>query len=71
MSCRTCGSLTASWPHMDSYPESAKCQCGFRQKTDVCSDCYHRFPHNKDDNGVDVFCPECHYFIAYFQWSQL
>ena len=69
--CKTCGSIGASYPHRDEYPESVKCQCGFRESTEVCGRCYTKFPYTEDENGIDVKCPKCNKFVAFFNRKQL
>ena len=71
--CETCGSVGKALPQRCGYDDSPqlKCQCGFRNRTAICGGCYTRFPHTKDDYGVDVFCPSCDKHVAHFEWSQM
>ncbi len=69
--CQTCGSIDTALPSPDQYSESVKCNCGFRARTQICGKCYVQFPHNKDAWGVDVSCPKCNKFVAYFDKEKL
>ena len=71
MSC-SCGSRGASFPHpvQGGMMSSHMCQCN--PKIEVCGACWNRYPvHRKDGNGVEIDCPRCGKFLAYFQWSRM
>jgi hypothetical protein len=72
MSCSTCGSSSGHSPHPDQMPKESWCKCGFTQKVEVCSDCYSRYPiRYQDSEGVDILCPKCKGFWAYWDFTQM